>query len=413
MFKRLTIKFLLISVIATMFLSVVEFPYKSVQAQSFEQRVPTFGLFCNDPDVIKEGAVKFDMTNMESIMQGLAKIQATYKLNNVNRIVKLSIPFISSALNVPNFDIKVKDKKIQGKICYGRKYFNAENLTELQDVIENINPPELDESIYGTLYTIMPDTDTATVNLSFAEGKTKAVLYDQSDSYTMNNTNNSLIWTFSNITIGAKYRFFIEGDTSDYTFNCNCNFEVKRLNCKAIIDLLYEEYNIGISIEYFYSMFNDILANKYSMAIDEMFFTSIAVNRFNTFEFSIKLESDTVITYELPITVQRNFAFEPTIYMVEHKNIKKYPINYIVLLNEYLPFIIESNTKLNPNNLVYSALSDNDFYFVCCQSEKPTNLLAPTNTDNTKIIIACSITVSICVIILIILIIVRHRISVR
>ena len=37
----------------------------SAQASSFEEKIPTYGLYCVDSELIKSGAVKFDLTDME------------------------------------------------------------------------------------------------------------------------------------------------------------------------------------------------------------------------------------------------------------------------------------------------------------------------------------------------------------
>lgn len=45
----------------------------NAQAQTFEQRIPNYGLYCNNSETITSGKVKFDLTDTELLSQGIFK----------------------------------------------------------------------------------------------------------------------------------------------------------------------------------------------------------------------------------------------------------------------------------------------------------------------------------------------------
>lgn len=105
----------------------------------------------------------------------------------------------------------------------------------------------------------------------------------------------------------------------------------------------------------------------------------------------VSLDTDSVVEYEIPISVQRNYAFEPMIYLVEHKQVANCPITYIAELNDDIPYIIESSIKTQKSDLTYTASTADDFYFVFSSSEKPINTVEAENDNETKkiILIVC------------------------
>ena len=153
------------------------------------------------------------------------------------------------------------------------------------------------------------------------------------------------------------------------------------------------------------------MQNKQSVVYDDLFFNSINTQRYNVYKFSIQLDTTTLINYELPVNIQRNFAFTPTIYLLEQKNLGNYPIFYIAELNNEIPYIIESSVKFIKDGLTYSAETADDYYFVFSSSEKPQSATFPTNSnDNKALIICCSVIGGIAFIALIVLIgIVIHQ----
>lgn len=98
--------FLIVLSTCTTFLQI-----HTAQAQTFEQHIPTFGLYCKDETIIQSGTVKYDLSDAETIAQGKSSIQSSYQIAAVNRTVEFVIPFISSAENAPLFLLKQMSKK--------------------------------------------------------------------------------------------------------------------------------------------------------------------------------------------------------------------------------------------------------------------------------------------------------------
>lgn len=141
-----------------------------------------------------------------------------------------------------------------------------------------------------------------------------------------------------------------------------------------------------------------------SIRYDELFFSSIDTYRLNAFKFHITLDIDSVISYEIPVRVQRNYTFEPLIYLVEHKQTVDCPIKFVMELNNEIPHIIESNKEIESNGLIYTTETADDFYFVFSSSTNPLNL--KTKSDNKvkkEILIICIFVGSVALITLVVL----------
>ena len=364
----------------------------SAQAQTFEQRIPNYGLYCKDADIIKSGTVKFDMTDSEVLEQGAGKQKSEYCIAETNHEVEFTIPFISSARNVPTISVAVNGRTIEGSIWYGEGVFGTDNSFD----IEAVYSPIMDVSITGTLYTVIPDNDTITISLSFNDRK--SYIYETSNHLSSSHSaDGSHTWTLQNALSQPSYSFFIVGAETGHTFTSSCEYQTKTLTCKEFIDRQYEKFKEyyddcgGVSIEFFYSIANKALINNTSIRYDELFFNSIDSYRLNAFNFKIAFDNDSVISYEIPVKVQRNYSYSPPIYFVEHKQAENFSTTYIVELNNDSPYIIESNIESQRNGLTYTATTADDFYFVFSSSEKPVNTVEAENDNEIKkiILIVC------------------------
>lgn len=367
--------FLILLVICTPFLQV-----QSAQAQTFEQRIPSFGLYCEDTAVIQTGTVKCDLSDAETVAQGKATIQSSYQVAAVNRTVEFVIPFISSADSAPLFSITANGQKIDGSIWYGNHFFSSDDDTDFQSLIADTYSTDIDEAVQGTLYTITPDDETISIELSFTEGKQNSYIYDTSNHLTASDSaDGTHTWTLNNALIKPEYKFFIVGENTDHAFLCSSEYTTETITCKEFIDRqyeylkeLYDEY--GIAVDFLYSIFNRVLQNSLSAKYDTLFFDAINLQRFNVYKFSLQLDTTTLINYEQPVDVQRNYAFTPTIYLLEQKNLGSYPIHYTVELNDEIPYIIEASAKYNKDGLTYTTETADDYYFVFSSSQKPQSI---------------------------------------
>ena len=104
------------------------------------------------------------------------------------------------------------------------------------------------------------------------------------------------------------------------------------------------------------------------------------------------IDAATVVSYDLPVNIQSNYDFIPSIYSVEQKNLGNYPICYTVELNNETPYIIETSVQTVKNGITYSAETEDDYYFVFSSSAKPKKPAQDNNTDTkTTVIICCSV----------------------
>ncbi len=364
----------------------------SAQAQTFEQRIPNYGLYCSDADVIKSGTVKFDMTDSELLEQGTGVQKSEYHIAETNHQVEFAIPFISSARSDSAISVEVNGRAVEGSIWYGEGVFGTDNSFD----IETVYSPTIDESITGTLYTVIPDKDTITISLSLTDRK--SYIYETSNHLSSSQSaDGSHTWTLQNPLSQPNYSFFIVGKATGHMFISSCEYQTETLTCKEFIDRQYEKFKEyyddcgGISVEFFYSIVNRALRNGTSIRYNELFFNSIDAYRLNAYKFKVWLDTDSIVDYEIPISVQRNYAFEPMIYLMEHKQVANCPITYIAELNDSIPYIIESSIKTQKSGLTYTASTADDFYFVFSSSEKPVNNLTANNDEKTKrvVLIVC------------------------
>ncbi len=282
--------------------------------------------------------MKYDLSDAEAIKQGKATIQSSYQIAAVNRTVEFEIPFISSAENAPLFSITANEQKINGSIWYGNTFFSSDDDTDFESLIADTYSTDIDETAIGTLYTITPDNETISIELSFAEGKHNSFIYDTSNQITASNSaDGTNTWTLKNAQIKQDYKFFIVGEITDHSFSCSSEYTTETIACKEFIDRqyeylqeLYDEY--GIAVDFLYSIFNRVLQNSLSAKYDTLFFNAINIQRLNVYKFSLQLDTATLINYELPVDIQRNYAFTPTIYLLEQKSLGNYPIRYIAEL---------------------------------------------------------------------------------
>lgn len=393
---------ILASVIVLLAIVLCNIPFSmSAQAQTFEQRIPNYGLYCKDADVTKSGTVEFDMTDSEQLEQGTGLQKSEYQVVGTNHEVEFAIPLISSSRSVPSVVVTVNGKVVEGSIWYGEGVFEADNNFD----IETVYSPTMDESITGTLYTVIPDKDTITISLSFSDRK--SYIYETSNYLSsFHSADGSHTWTLRNALSQPSYSFFIVGEATGHTFTSSCEYQTETLTCKEFIDRQYEKFKDyyddcgGVAVEFFYSIANRALINNTSIRYDELFFNSIDKYRLNAYKFKVLLENDSVISYEIPVKVQRNYSFNPPIYLVGHKQATSCPTTYIAELNSDIPYIIESSIETQKKGTTYSAETAEDFYFVFSSSEKPINTAAIENNDETRriVLIVCIVAGSIAVV---------------
>lgn len=114
-YKKMAVACVVLSLFIVIGLSV---PIRHAEAQATEQRIPTFGLYCEDQEVIKSGAVKFDLTDLELFAKQKAIEESEYRVSG-NQTVAFEIPFFSSYIDIPQFNVTVNGQTVAGEIWYG------------------------------------------------------------------------------------------------------------------------------------------------------------------------------------------------------------------------------------------------------------------------------------------------------
>lgn len=141
---------------------------------------------------------------------------------------------------------------------------------------EDEYPPYLDESITGTLYTVIPDSDTITVSLTLKEEN--GYIYEKSTSCKTSQSAGCISWTMDSALFRPSYHYYIVGDRSGHIFESSCGYKAENLTCKEFIDGQYDYLNDyygltgGIELDSLYSRLNKVLYSKSAMEYDELFF---------------------------------------------------------------------------------------------------------------------------------------------
>lgn len=233
------------------------------QAQTFEQHIPNYGLYCKDTEVVKSGMVKFDMTDFELLEQGTGVQKSEYQVTATNSDMEFVIPFISSAINCPAITVMVNEHRVEGSVWYGDGVFGTDNSFD----IRKVSSPIMDESITGTLYTVIPDSDIINISLSFTERK--SLIYETSNNFSSYlSEDGSHSFTLRNALSRPNYSFFVVGETTGHAFTSDCEYQTEILTCKEFVDVQYEKFKEyyegcgGIKVEFLYSMVNKALSNK-------------------------------------------------------------------------------------------------------------------------------------------------------
>lgn len=235
--------------------------YLNAQAETFEQHIPNYGLYCENSKAIKSGEVKFDLTDAELLSQGKGVTQYEYQVAANDGEVEFAIPFLARSRELPQISVTVNGQAVEGSVWFGDETFGVENEFD----IENTYSPVLDESITGTLYTVIPDNDKITISLSYTESK--SFIYETSNNLSSTNSaSGSHTWTLRNALSKPSYSFFVFGDPTGNMFDSSCEYQTETITCKEFIERQYKlledyyDYNGGVPIETFYSLVNNVKA---------------------------------------------------------------------------------------------------------------------------------------------------------
>lgn len=390
-FQKLTSLFIMLLLVLTFACSCQ--PNAKAQPKDFNLRAPSFALYCEDKTIIDSVSVNLDLHEDDAVKKGKGIIRTDYKVKNTNSTVEFAIPFFSSPLSMPPFSVFANGKEVIGSIIYGKTCFVFDD-TDFDSLIKDLSVPDMSDLI-GTLYTIIPTVDTLDIKLTFPEEEINSFIYDNSNHFSSSfSADGKFMWTLKNALSKNNYTFFVLGSDEKHSFSSNCEFQKSTMTCKEFIiqqyELLNEYYSqYNIPMDFFLTLFNRILQEKSFIKYDELFFDSITPTRFNAYKFSLPINEETTISYELPIAIQRNSTFKPAIYLFEQKNLNNYLINYNIELNNATPYIIESSTKVQNNGTHYTTETTDSFYFIFSESKKPKQIADEKNNRKKIVLTAC------------------------
>lgn len=373
-------------------------------AQTLSKRIPTYGLYCACSEMVIDGDVSFDFTDTELLSHGIGLKEANYRVtaNKDMSKAEFAIPFISTAREVPQFNVMLNGQAVNGAVWFGNQTLE----TDYSFDIENNFSPILDDNIIGTLYSVIPNGEIITISLSFKENN--SFIYETSNESALSQMGKgNYCWTFRNAFSKPYYNFFVLGDFTEHLFDSSCEYRSEIMTCKDYICKQYESLKYyyddygGVPIDYLYSEVNKLLLRNSYIKYDELFLYSIDYLRLNAYKFIVAIDREAVINYTLPITVQRNYISNSLIYSVEHKQTGNYKTDYTVKLNDDNPYIIESNIKTEKSGLICTAETSEDFCFAFGATEKPIDTSANVNDGVSKTVVIFSIVITCAVLIVV------------
>lgn len=366
----------LLALLLTLFTAVVP-----ANAMSFENRVPSFGLYCTDENADIHGAVKYTVDE-----EGNAVAYSEYAIGESKDDLEFFLPFVSSSFNLPEVSITVNGQPVSTDARYGERVGFSDG-TEFYS-------PELDESITGTLYSLIPDGDSFSVE--FDAGR-HSYIYLYPQSYKGKRGDKTYL-EFGGAIPGAVYEIFVLG--GDMTeFSSTAEIQKQTLSVKEYLDLNIAKCENpngqggDIEPEYFYSLVNNAMQTGLILSYSDLFFGSVSDWRVNAYYFIVPAENaPCTVTYSMPARVLKNAAFSPAIFLAEQTATGSYKTDYSIELNENFPFVIESSVEVvKRDGFTYAAQGvDGNFSFVFSSSRKPE---LPDTDDGTKtvIIAVCSV----------------------
>lgn len=375
-YKKMTVACIVLSLFILMGLSV---PIRHVAAQMLEQRIPTFGLYCEDSEVIKGGAVKFDLTDSELFSKQKAIKESEYHVSG-NQTVAFEIPFFSSYIEIPQFNVTVDGQAVEGEVWYGdnevryggnNSYLDATSTDNsiIEQQLKRSYSPTLDETVIGTLYTVIPEANDITVSLKLE--KPCSYVYDgtnlRTESYS---ADGAQAWIYDNALSQPSYQYFFIGENAVIDFSTTCEYQTEVITFKDFIDRNYnkgkEFYELaGASIGCLYANANRLLQNGSGMKYSELFYDSLNRVGLNTYKFNVLLNGEATIRYSTEVVIQVNNRYDSPVYAIGQKLLNSYATDYSITLNSKVPHIVQSSVKTKKSGETYAASSTENFYFMC------------------------------------------------
>ncbi len=360
------------------------------QAQSFMFHIPTFSLYSASADTIQRGEVTYALDSFDPNTCKVTEKSVYHISATEGQTLELSIPFVSSAIDIPDFDVQVNGEVVNGTIRYGEKFVHYSDDFDLNAAFENIYSSGLNTSLTGTLYIFTPQQDTFTLETKISPSEN--VIYQSSNSHTGSESSETFSIIMNNALSLAEYAFFVtNGDFAEISVT-GTEYVKETLSCKTFIDRYYTVYKEFYDecgsppIEFFYSQMDRVLKGQSNYSFDEIFFDSFSAFSFNTYQFCISApDGEFSILYDMITNIQANSIFSPAVYLIEQARTGSYLIEYSLSLSDQFPYLLESHGSVRQKRNGYLiAVSEGDFYIVFSSSQNPIDLSAEPKRSEKK-----------------------------
>lgn len=387
--KSKYIKMTVACVVLSLFTLIgVSFPIRYAEAQTIAQTIPTFGLYCEDQTVIKSGEVEFDLTDSKLFSKNMAIKNSEYRVSG-DKTVTFEIPFFSTYTEVPQFNVTVDGQAVSGEVWYGdnevryggsNSYLDATSTDNsiIEQRLKRTFSPKLDETVIGTLYTVIPEADDITISLELE--KPCSFVYDGTNLRTESfRADGTQAWIYDNALSQSNYQFFFIGENTVKDFSATCEYQTEVITFKDFIDRNYDANEAfyeeaGVPIGCLYANANRLLQKESGMKYSELFYDSLSRNGLNTYKFNITLNGEATIKYSTETVIQVNNRYDPPVYTIGQKQLNNYTTNYTISLNSKVPHIVQSSVKTKKSGGTYTASASENFYFMCSSEANETGL---------------------------------------
>ena len=362
-------------IISALIFALIPFSAIKANAMTFEMRIPSFGLYCDNENAIVQGNVKYVIDE-----NGKAVQYSEYSVNKGT----FYIPFIASLFNIPNIDFD-----LQYDICYGEP-ISFNNDYKYAFYSSDLN------GMTGTVYTLNTASESFTVDFTMLEHQNCICRLTQGSR--INKDSKHFSCTINDARTDIPYEVYIlNGDCAE--FESSAQITKETVTVKEYIDRQFDEFKDYLSAggqctptpHMLYALANQAVANNINYDYFDFFTDSFTQMRLNAYK--IEIQDPCTISYSMSVDVQKNSSFNPAIYLTEQTATGSYAVDYTIELNGEFPFIIENSTSVEKQgDYVYTVKDINeDFYFVFSSSEKPTSMSTNTYNRNKTVLIICGV----------------------
>lgn len=387
-------KLKLSAILLTLFFAIMPLTAITANAMTFDLRIPSYGLYCENQNTDIYGKVKYVIDE-----NGKAVQYSEYTVK-ANTDLTLYVPFVSKAYELPEANIAVSGKTVNSEICYGEPF------SVFTDKLNyDFYSADLDE-MTCTIYTLTTSSESFTVEFTVLENQT--YIYRLPQELRIPSYGKHFSFTAKTAKPDIPYEILIvNGDCIE--FESTAEVVKETVTVKEYINRNFTEIEdyfsaVGnVTPDLLYALTNKAIKDNTNYEFFDFFLDSFTQLRLNAYKIELQANNlPYTVNYSIPVDVQKNTAFKPEIYLTEQTATGNYTVDYTIQLNSVLPFIIESNTELEKqSNYIYTVKNvSEDFYFVFSSSKQPESIYNNNGSDTLNIVLYVVLGVAICALIM-------------